>query len=58
MGKKRQKKVFEDLEIVDAGAKGKSIAFAPDGKVVFVNNAVPGDVCTIQTTKRRKSFYE
>ena len=58
MGKKRQKKVFEDLEIVDAGAKGKSIAFAPDGKVVFVNNAVPGDICTIQTTKRRKSFYE
>ncbi|MDB2494659.1 23S rRNA (uracil(1939)-C(5))-methyltransferase RlmD [Flavobacteriaceae bacterium] len=58
MGKKRQKKVFEDIEIVDAGAKGKSIAFAPDGKVVFVNNAVPGDICTIQTTKRRKSFYE
>jgi 23S rRNA (uracil1939-C5)-methyltransferase len=58
MGKNRRKKIFEDLEIVDAGAKGKSIAFAPDGKVVFINNAVPGDVCTIQTTKRRKSYYE
>ena len=58
MGKNRRKKIFEDLEIVDAGAKGKSIAFAPDGKVVFVNNAVPGDVCTIQTTKKRKSYYE
>jgi len=30
MGKNRRKKIFEDLEIVDAGAKGKSIAFAPD----------------------------
>jgi len=58
MGKNRRKKIFEDLEIVDAGAKGKSIAFAPDGKVVFVNNAVPGDVCTVQTTKKRKSYYE
>ena len=58
MGKNRRKKIFEDLEIVDAGAKGKSIAFAPDGKVVFINNAVPGDVCTIQTTKKRKSYYE
>ncbi len=50
--------VFEDLEITDAGAKGKAIAFAPDGKVVFIGNAVPGDVCTIQTTKKRKSYYE
>ena len=58
MGKNRRKKIFEDVEIVDAGAKGKSIAFAPDGKVVFINNAVPGDVCTIQTTKKRKSYYE
>ena len=58
MGKNRRKKIFEELEIVDAGAKGKSIAFAPDGKVIFVNNAVPGDVCTIQTTKKRKSYYE
>lgn len=59
MGKsRRNKKVFEDLEIVDAGAKGKAIAFAPDGKVVFINNAVPGDICTIQTTKKRKSYYE
>ena len=58
MGKNRRKKIFEEVEILDAGAKGKSIAFAPDGKVVFVNNAVPGDVCTIQTTKKRKSYYE
>jgi 23S rRNA (uracil1939-C5)-methyltransferase len=58
MGKNRRKKIFEDVEIKDAGAKGKSIAFAPDGKVVFVNNAVPGDVCTVQTTKKRKSYYE
>ena len=50
--------VLEDLEIIDAGAKGKSIAKAEDGRVVFVNNAVPGDIATIQTTKKRKAYFE
>ena len=50
--------VLEDLEIIDAGAKGKSIAKAEDGRVVFVSNAVPGDIATIQTTKKRKAYFE
>ena len=50
--------VLENLEIIDAGAKGKSIAKAEDGRVVFVNNAVPGDIATIQTTKKRKAYFE
>ncbi len=58
MRKKTKRVVFEDIEILDAGAKGKSIAKAPDGRVIFVNNAVPGDVATIQTYKKRKSYYE
>ncbi len=58
MARRNNKKVFEDLEVTDAGAKGKAIAHAPDGKVVFISNAVPGDVCTVQTTKKRKSYYE
>ena len=44
---------------IGAGAKGKSIAEkAPDGRVIFVKNAVPGDVVTIQTTKKRKAYFE
>ncbi|MDH7446855.1 23S rRNA (uracil(1939)-C(5))-methyltransferase RlmD [Aquimarina sp. 2201CG14-23] len=58
MARKKRKQVFENIEIIDAGAKGKSIAKAPDGKIIFVNNAVPGDVVDIQTTKKRKAFYE
>ncbi len=50
--------VFADLLVIDAGAKGKSIAKAPDGKVIFINNAVPGDVATIQTTKKKSAYYE
>ncbi|MHA7059366.1 23S rRNA (uracil(1939)-C(5))-methyltransferase RlmD [Aquimarina sp. M1] len=58
MARKNRKQVFENIEVIDAGAKGKSIAKAPDGKIIFLNNAVPGDVVDIQTTKKRKAYYE
>ncbi|PKV51695.1 23S rRNA m(5)U-1939 methyltransferase [Aquimarina sp. MAR_2010_214] len=58
MARKNRRQIFENIEVIDAGAKGKSIGKAPDGKVIFINNAVPGDVVDIQTTKKRKAFYE
>ncbi len=58
MGRKKRNKLFEAVEVIDAGAKGKSIGKSPDGKVIFINNAVPGDVADIQTIKKRKSFYQ
>ena len=58
MGRKRVKPFFEALEVVDAAAKGKCIAKAPDGKVVFLTNAIPGDIVDVQTHKKRKSYYE
>lgn len=56
--KKSRKQVFENIEVIDAAAKGKTIAKAPDGKVIFLPNAVPGDVVDIQTYKKRKAYYE
>ncbi len=58
MRKKKENLIFERLEILGAGAKGKSIARAPNGKVIFIGNAVPGDIADIQTTKMKKSYYE
>ena len=58
MRKKNTRQVFENVEVLDAGAKGKAIAKAPDGRVIFIKNAVPGDVVTIQTTKKRKAYFE
>ena len=58
MARKNKKPLFENIEIIDAGAKGKSVAKAPDGRVIFVSNAVPGDVADIQTFKKRKAYYE
>ncbi|GAA4810563.1 23S rRNA (uracil(1939)-C(5))-methyltransferase RlmD [Litoribaculum gwangyangense] len=56
--KKTRKQVFENIEVMDAGAKGKTIAKAPDGKVIFLSNAVPGDVVDVQTFKKRTAYYE
>lgn len=56
--KKTEKIVFENVEVLDAGAKGVSVAKAPDGKIIFLPNVVPGDVVDVQTMKKRKAYYE
>ena len=58
MSRRNKRKLFKAVEVIDAGAKGKSIAKAEDGRVIFLNNAVPGDVVDIQTFKQRKAYYE
>ncbi|RKW18308.1 MAG: 23S rRNA (uracil(1939)-C(5))-methyltransferase RlmD [Capnocytophaga sp.] len=58
MKKEKKPLLLENITITDAGAKGKSIAHAPDGRVIFVENAVPEDVVDIQVTKKKKAFYE
>ncbi len=58
MARKKRKPLFENIEVIDAGAKGKTIAKAPDGRVIFLSNAVPGDIVDVQTFKKRKSYYE
>ncbi|MER3318602.1 MAG: 23S rRNA (uracil(1939)-C(5))-methyltransferase RlmD [Allomuricauda sp.] len=58
MRKNRSRKTFENVEVVDAGAKGKSVGKAPDGRVIFLTNAVPGDVVDVMTTKKRKAYFE
>jgi 23S rRNA (uracil1939-C5)-methyltransferase len=58
MSRKKKSHFFEKIEVLDAGARGKSIAKSPDGRVIFLSNAVPGDVVDVQTGRKRKSFFE
>jgi len=55
----RRKKfpLLEKIEIIDAGSEGKAVA-RKDNMVVFVPFAAPGDICDIQVTRKKKSFYE
>ena len=56
MGRKRKKITIKKVTIEDAGAKGKSITRLENGLVLFVEGAVPGDVCDVLVHKKRKSF--
>ena len=58
MRKKTNREIFENVTVVDAAAKGKTIGKAPDGRVIFLTNTVPGDVVDVQTTKKRKAYFE
>ncbi len=59
MGRKQSDKIiFREVTVLDAGAKGVSVAKAEDGRVIFTPNVVPGDVIDVQTFKKRKSYFE
>lgn len=58
MRKKTNRQIFENVTVLDAAAKGKTIGKAPDGRVIFLTNTVPGDVVDVQTTKKRKAYFE
>lgn len=58
MRKKRAPLIWEGIEVKEAGAKGKSIAEAPDGKTVLITHAVPGDRVTVRVTKKKRRYWE
>lgn len=49
--------VYEKIEITAAAAEGKSLARI-ENLVVFVANAVPGDVADIKITRKHRRFLE
>ena len=53
----KQKPVLEKVLIEDYAAEGKSLARV-DGKVIFVEGAVPGDVVDIQLQKNKADWAE
>lgn len=58
MTRKKTQTIFEHIEVVDAGARGKTVAKAPDGRIIFLTNTVPGDIVDIKTGKKRKAYFE
>jgi len=56
--KKKDKTIFKNIEVLDAGARGISIGKTSDGQVILIPNVVPGDVVDVQIFKKKKSYYE
>jgi 23S rRNA (uracil1939-C5)-methyltransferase len=55
--KRRKHIVLEKLLVEDYAAEGKSLA-KQDGKVIFIENAVPGDVVDVRLSKNKKDWAE
>ena len=59
MGKRNRKKIIhlKNIKIIDIASKGKSLA-KHDGRVIFIDKGVPGDICDIIVYNRRKKFWQ
>lgn len=55
--RKRSEPVY-NIKIDAYAAEGKSIAHMDDGRVLFVENSIPGDVVNVQIIKKKKSWVE
>jgi 23S rRNA (uracil1939-C5)-methyltransferase len=55
--KKKNNIVLEKILVMDYAAEGKSLAKV-DGKVIFIENVVPGDVVDVQLSKNKKDWAE
>ena len=49
--------ILENLEVMKAGAEGKSLAYYNE-KVVFIPYTAPGDIVDVQVTRKRSSYLE
>lgn len=56
--KKKKQQPLLNIKIESYAAEGKSIARLEDGKVLFVDNAIPGDVIDALIIKDKKSWAQ
>ncbi|MBV9989604.1 MAG: 23S rRNA (uracil(1939)-C(5))-methyltransferase RlmD [Chitinophagaceae bacterium] len=57
MRKQKQQVILEKIRVEDYAAEGKSLARV-EGKVIFIEGAVPGDLVDIRLTKNKSDWAE
>lgn len=57
MSKKNKRIILENIAVTDYAAEGKALARV-DGKVIFIEGAVPGDTADILLIKNKKDWAE
>ncbi|MDB5230618.1 MAG: methyltransferase, TrmA family [Chitinophagaceae bacterium] len=57
MSKRKHNIILEDIKVENYAAEGKALA-RHNGKVIFMEGAVPGDVVNVQLTKSKKDWAE
>ncbi|MET0299889.1 MAG: 23S rRNA (uracil(1939)-C(5))-methyltransferase RlmD, partial [Flavitalea sp.] len=57
MKRRNKHRVIEDILVEDYAAEGKALARV-DGKVIFIEDAVPGDIVDVRLSKSKKDWAE
>ncbi len=57
MSRRKQNPLLKNVTVQDYAAEGRSLSRI-DGKVVFIEGAVPGDIVDVQLTKSKKDWGE
>ncbi|MEY3246162.1 MAG: rRNA ((1939)-C(5))-methyltransferase RlmD, partial [Bacteroidota bacterium] len=55
--RKKRNVILEDMQVLSYAAGGKSIAKV-EGKVIFIEGAVPGDIVDVRLSKNKKDWAE
>ena len=58
MSRPKKETILENLTVQSVAAEGKCIAHTPEGQVVFIEYAVPGDVVDVRVTVKKKNYLE
>ncbi len=58
LARKNKKTVLTNIRLEKYAAEGKSIAYMEDGKALFIEGAIPGDVVDVRVFKNKKSYAE
>jgi 23S rRNA (uracil1939-C5)-methyltransferase len=53
----RFKRITDIIEVIDIADKGQAIGKTENGKVVFVNGLVPGDIAEVSIFKKKKGSF-
>lgn len=57
MGRRFKKRIIPEIEITGIADKGKSVGRDAEGRVIFVDEAVPGDVVDVLVYKKKKGYF-
>src|SRR6188508_3051113 len=56
-GERKERKVFQNVEIIDTADEGLAIGRCEDGRIIMVRHAVPGDRVDAIALEKRKGMY-
>jgi 23S rRNA (uracil1939-C5)-methyltransferase len=57
MARRFKKRILPDITITGIADKGKSVGRDAEGRVIFVDKVVPGDVADVLVYKKKKGFF-